>query len=282
MRGAYNGLGYPRLVSSKPTSKSLTIHEQIGAFLRKRRERADPADFGVQAGARRRTPGLRREEVAERAGISVDWYMRLEQGRESLPSKATVESLAKALRLTQTEHAHLLRLANGSSGRPFERETVPPLLEKLVCGISSPADIVGARSDLLCWNAASVELFRDFGQIPIEERNTLYQLFTSAQVRSRYPDWEEEARSALESFRITYDFWSHAPEFNALVDQLCEASVEFGRWWNAHEVRPKYLGRKVMIHPKLGPISVAYSTFQSSDNPDLRLVLYGDVASAAA
>jgi transcriptional regulator with XRE-family HTH domain len=257
------------------TTKATSVHEQLGEFLRQRRERSGPADFGIKDAGRRRTPGLRREEVAELAGISTDWYVRLEQGRESLPSKVTVEKLAEALRLSAAELAHVLRLAVGSTGRVFKREAVPPHLAALVEELPTPAYVIGARCDLLCWNAAAVRLFRDFSKIPVPQRNTLFQLFTSPEVRSRYPKWEEDARSALESFRITYDFWSHSPEFNELVDELNAASPEFARWWQAHEIRPKPSGKKVMTHPKLGRVTVLYSTFQANDNPDLRLVLYG-------
>jgi transcriptional regulator with XRE-family HTH domain len=220
---------------------------------------------------------LRREEVAELAGISVDWYVRLEQGRESLPSKATVERLAQALQLGAVERAHILRLALGSTGRTFKRETVPAHLAALVQELSMPAYIIGARCDLLCWNLAAVDLFRDFSKVPVAKRNTLLQMFTSPEVRSRYPRWEEEARSALENFRIAYDFWSHSPEFNALIDELHAKSREFARWWKSHEIRPKPSGKKVLTHPRLGRVTVLYSTFQANDNPDLRLVLYGNM-----
>jgi transcriptional regulator with XRE-family HTH domain len=275
-------LDYPRIVQGKRSARTTSVHEQLGEFLRRRREGVSAADFGVREIGRRRTPGLRREEVAERAGISVDWYVRLEQGRESLPSKATVEKLAGALRLSQTERAHVLRLALGSTGRAFKRETVPAHVATLVQDLPTPAYVVRARCDLLCWNAAAVELFRDFSKVPVAERNTLLQMFTSPEVRSRYPKWEEEARSAPESFRLTYDFWSHAPEFNALVDELREDSREFARWWRAHEIRPKPSGKKVMTHPTLGRVVVVYSTFQANDNPDLRLVLYGGMTRRSA
>lgn len=258
-----------------PSMSRRTVHEQIGELLRRRREQTNPIELGFPPG-RRRTPGLRREEVAERAGISVDWYVRLEQGRESLPSKATVEALANALRLSAMERSHLLRLALGTSGRPFVRETVPAHVVDLVNGLSTAAYVIGARCDLLHWNRAAVGLFRDFAKVPVAERNTLLQLFVSPAVRSRYPRWEEEARGALESFRVTYDFWSHAPEFNALVDELTARSPEFAQWWESHEIRPKPSGKKLMIHPELGRIRVAYSTFQSNDAPSQRLVLYGE------
>jgi hypothetical protein len=116
--------------------------------------------------------------------------------------------------------------------------------------------------------------------VPVERRNTLLQMFTSLEVRSRYPGWEHEARSALEDFRLTYDVWSHAPQFNALVDGLRMESREFADWWKSHHIRPKPSGRKVMLHPRYRRIKVLYSTFQSNDNPDLRLILYSKAASA--
>ena len=268
----------------RPTHSKVTssVHQQLGEFLRQRRETSNPRDFGITASDRRRTPGLRREEVAELSGISVDWYVRLEQGRESLPSKATVEKLAEALHFSATERAHILRLTLGSTGRVFKRETVPDHVATLVEGLSTAAYVVGARRDLLYWNKAATELFRDFAKIPVAKRNTLLQMFTSPEVRGRYPRWEDEARSALEDFRLTYDFWSHSPEFNALVDELRTASREFARWWKAHRIRPKPSGRKLMTHPSYGRVTVAFSTFQSNENPDLRLVLYGAVTPVGA
>jgi transcriptional regulator with XRE-family HTH domain len=268
-------LHYPMIVRTKNSRGGPSVHQQLGDFLRRRRESLNPRDVGIVASGRRRTPGLRREEVAELAGISVDWYVRLEQGRESLPSKATVEKLAEALHLSATERAHVSRLALGTTGRVFKRETVPAYLATLVEELSTPAYVVGARCDLLCWNTAATELFRDFSKVPIAKRNTLLQMFTSSEVRSRYPKWGDEARSALESFRLTYDFWSHRTEFNALVDELRAQSREFARWWKAHKVRPRPSGRKLMMHPTFGRVTVIYSTFQANDNPDLRLIVYG-------
>jgi hypothetical protein len=107
-------------------------------------------------------------------------------------------------------------------------------------------------------------------------------MFTSPEVRSRYPRWEDEARSALEDFRLTYDFWSHSPEFNALLDELRKDSREFAHWWDTHEIRPKPSGRKLMLHPSYGRVTVVYSTFQSNDNPNPRLILYGGVTPVGA
>jgi transcriptional regulator with XRE-family HTH domain len=186
--------------------RTTSVHQQLGEFLRQRRERSNPVDFGLARVRRRRTPGLRREEVAELAGISVDWYVRLEQGRESLPSKATVEALTKALRLSASERAHVLRLALGATGRIFRRETVPAHVATLVQELSTPAYVIGARCDLLCWNRAAVALFRDFSKIRVPERNTLFQMFTSCEVRSRYSTGKRRraARSRASASRTIF------------------------------------------------------------------------------
>jgi transcriptional regulator with XRE-family HTH domain len=249
--------------------------KQLGEFLRRRRERLNPRDCGFSASARRRTPGLRREEVAERSGISVDWYIRLEQGRDSLPSRGTADALSKALKLSPTDRAHLLRLASPGSGRAFTKEVAPPHLVTLIKSLDTPAYVIGARFDLLCWNRKAVELFRDYSKIPEPRRNSLYQMFTAPEMKERYPEWEREARSLLESFRATFDFWSDAPEFVALVEELKSLSPEFRRWWKEHGVRLQPSGEKLMRRPGLGLVKMSYATFQCNDNPDLRLVAYG-------
>jgi len=250
---------------------------ELGDFLRSRREKLSPKTVGLPLGRRRRTPGLRREEVAELAGISADWYVRLEQGRGSLPSRQTIDALAKALRLTPADHAHLLSLALGPPRRSFKRETVPANLVQLVKHLKSPAYIIGTRFDMLCWNRHAAKLFRDYSKIPEKERNTLYQMFTSPEIKDRYPDWASEARGMLENFRTNFDFWSDAPEFLELVEDLKRLSSEFRRWWKDHGVRKRTSGKKVIRHPTLGTITANYATFQASEDPRLTLVIY-DVA----
>jgi len=249
--------------------------KQLGEFLRRRRERLSPRDCGLPAGARRRTPGLRREEIAERCGISVDWYIRLEQGRDSLPSRTTAEVLSKALKLNPADRAHLIRLASPAPHRTFTKETAPPNLVALVEGLNRPAYVIGARFDLLCWNRKAVELFRNYAKIPEPRRNSLYQMFTAPEMKERYPEWEREARSLLESFRATFDFWSDAPEFVGLVEELKSLSPEFRRWWKEHGIRLQPSGEKLMRRPGFGLVRMSYATFQCNDNPDLRLVAYG-------
>ena len=196
-----------------------TIRQQLGNFLRERRLRLTPQSVGLPGGTRRRTPGLRREEVAALAGISTDWYVRLEQGRHSAPSATTIEALARVMRLSAIDRAHFKRLALKPNDRLFRRETVPKAVEAIIHRISSPAYIVGARQDMLCWNQAAVAMFRDYSKIPVGERNTLFQMFTNPVLREVFPNWRQEARSMLENFRRTYDLWAHAPEFNELIEK---------------------------------------------------------------
>jgi hypothetical protein len=128
----------------------------------------------------------------------------------------------------------------------------------------------------LCWNRKAVELFRDYSKIPEPRRNSLYQMFTAPEMKERYPEWEREARGLLESFRATFDFWSDAPEFVALAEELKSLSPDFRRWWREHGIRIQPSGEKLMRHPKRGLIRMSYASFQCNDNPDLRLVTYGE------
>src|SRR5947208_7510659 len=145
---------------------------ELGDFLRSRRERLSPKSVGLVSGRRRRTPGLRREEVAELAGIGVDWYIRLEQGRSVNPSVTTVDALARALRLSKVEHGHLRALTRNADRRAFVRETVPDPLRRLVESLNQSAYITGRRWDVLAWNEAADEIFA-FGRLSEEDRNIL-------------------------------------------------------------------------------------------------------------
>jgi hypothetical protein len=145
-----------------------------------------------------------------------------------------------------------MKLAIGNSGRVYKRETVPDNLKGLIKYLTTPAYIIGARYDILCWNRAETDLFGDFEAIPIGRRNVLFQTFVNQEIRQKHPNWEDDARRLLESFRSVYDLWSHEPEFTSLVDQLSALSPEFKKWWNAHQVRRSSSGEKIVRHPKKG------------------------------
>lgn len=247
---------------------------ELGNFLRSRRERLSPRDVGLPARARRRTAGLRREEVAERAGIGVDWYIRLEQGRSVSPSVTTVDALARALKLDKAEHAHLRALTR-NAGRPaFVRETVPETIRSLVQHLNQPAYVTGQRWDVLAWNQAAEEIFR-FSRLPEEERNTLLCVLVNPNGRRLFGDgWAGQARRMVAQFRATYDLWAGDPAFLDLVERLRAGSAEFAAWWEHHDIRTGGVGHKSLSHPKRGSLRYAYATFQANDDPALKLAIY--------
>lgn len=244
---------------------------ELGDFLRSRREGLSPQAVGLSPGRRRRTPGLRREEVAELAGIGVDWYIRLEQGRDVSPSATTVDALAAALCLSPAEHAHLRVLAAPPARRIFSREEVPEAIRRLVEGLPQPAYVTGRRLDLLAWNGAAECLF-GFGHPDEAERNILLYMFLESRARRLFgKTWAQEAGRMVAQFRTTFDVWAGDPAFVHLVGRLQEGSVEFAALWDTHDVRAPSAGEKCLEHPEQGPRCYEYVTFQANDNPALRL-----------
>jgi transcriptional regulator with XRE-family HTH domain len=246
-------------------------HNALGDFLRSRRERLDPAALGLPK-LRRRTPGLRREEVAALAGISTDWYLRLEQGRSTTPSAATVEALGRALQLTATEVAHLRALTRVDRPPPFAPEQVPPAMARVIASLREPAYVTGRRLDVLAWNPAADRLL-GFSRLAEPDRNTLALIFLAPIARRLFGSgWEGEARRVLAAFRATHDLLADDPAFASLLARL-QASPEFARWWKAHDIRVPRSGIKVFHHPKLGTRAFEHSSYQSNDDPSLRLVV---------
>jgi transcriptional regulator with XRE-family HTH domain len=250
---------------------------EFGDFLRSRRERLSPKAVGLPVGRRRRTAGLRREEVAELAGIGVDWYIRLEQGRTVNPSVTTIDALARALRLGKAEHAHLRALARDADRRAFMRESVPDTIRRLVESLNQPAYITGRRWDVLAWNAAADEVFA-FSRLAEGDRNTLLTMLTNPATRRLFgPAWAAEAKRMVAQFRATHDLWAGDPAFLDLLERLRKGSPEFVTWWEAHDIRSIAAGQKSLRHPKKGSLRFEYATFQANDDPALKLVLYTPV-----
>ena len=231
-------------------------------------------------GRRRRTPGLRREEVAELAGIGTDWYVRLEQGRSVTPSGTTINALARAMRLSKVEHAHLRALARGNAARPpFTPERVPEAVRRLVEGLPQPAYVTGRRWDVLAWNAAAADVLTDFGCVAEADRNILLYVLTDPDARRLFgAAWAEEAQRMVAQFRATHDLWAGDPAFVDLLERLRRGSPEFAPWWEAHDVRRGgTAGQKQLNHPRRGPLRFEYATFQSNDDPALKLAIYTPV-----
>ena len=250
---------------------------EFGDFLRSRREKLTPKTVGLPIGRRRRTAGLRREEVAELAGIGVDWYIRLEQGRTVSPSVTTIDALARALRLSKAEHAHLKALARDADRRAFSREIVPDAIRRLVAGLNQPAYITGRRWDILAWNAAADEIFA-FSRLPEDDRNTLICVLTNRQTRRLFGSgWADEAKRMVAQFRATHDLWAGDPAFVELLARLRQNCPEFTGWWEAHDIKSAIGGRKLLKHPKKGLLRFEHASFQANDDPALKLIIYTQV-----
>lgn len=248
---------------------------QLGAFLRDRRARMDPASFGF--GGRRRTPGLRREEVAQRANISPTWYTWLEQGRGGAPSADVLDRLANGLMLTAPEREHLFLLA---LGRPpavkYSRpDHVTPRLQRVLDALpNSPAIIKTATWDVIAWNTAAARLLTDYSKLPREERNVLRLIFTNPVTRAAQEDWWNVARYVVGAFRADAARAGAGTEIGALVDELSRRSPEFESLWLENDVAAHADGSKRLRHPELGLIELEFSAFAVEGRPDLGLLVY--------
>ena len=250
-------------------------HSELGDFLRSRRQKVDVKQMRLGGTKHRRTAGLRREEVAELAGIGVDWYTRLEQGRAVSPSPRTVEALSRALRLDSAERAHFEALTHHGGRRKFCPEVVPEPVRRLLDGLRHPAYVTGRRWDVLAWNRAACEMLTDFNRVVEEDRNILIWMLIAEEARRIFgAGWHGEAKRMIAVFRTTHDLWAGDPAFVALLKRLREGSPQFVELWDTHDVRSTTAGRKVLYHPTKGARQFEYTSFQSNDDPSLKLSIY--------
>jgi transcriptional regulator with XRE-family HTH domain len=251
--------------------------QELSDFLFTRRARISPADVGLPATNRRRTPGLRREEVAQLAGISATWYTWLEQKRPIGVSHGVLDNLARVLRLNPAERIQLCQLALRQPilDSPSKRETVSPIIRRLLDQIGPiPAFVLGRRWDVLAWNRAATAFFFDFEQVPANERNMLWLIFTNPALRSLLVDWSARAQDALARFRADYGRHAGDAHFVQLVERLESVSPEFAQWWPRHDIRPMTEGRRKYDHPLAARMIVEQTTFSVVDNPEMRLYVF--------
>jgi transcriptional regulator with XRE-family HTH domain len=253
---------------------SVEQRREFGKFLTSRRARLDPKDFGLPEGPRR-TPGLRREEVAVLAGVSVSWYTWLEQGRDIQPSPDALARISKVLKLDRIESAHLYALSALDAPIVQTGGGVTSGLEMLVQAINPiPAYVRNARLDILAWNDASADLFVDYGSLKPHERNTLRLLFLHPPYRTVILDWEQMARGMISTFRAARAQSPDKGPFDSLIEELSAQSPEFHEWWQDTEVKGFEEGRKRMLHPISGYIDFTYVALTPDGRPDLSLVTY--------
>ncbi|MFC7397959.1 helix-turn-helix transcriptional regulator [Chelatococcus sp. GCM10030263] len=255
----------------------LASENALGIYLRDRRMKLDPAALGFPS-ERRRTPGLRREEVAQRANISPTWYTWLEQGRGGAPSADVLDRIARALMLTDVEREHLFLLGLGRppEARYLKNDGVTPRLQRVLDALDpSPALIRTATWDVLAWNRGATAMLMDYGSLPPEQRNILRFIFLDPRARAAQYDWESVARFALGTFRADAARAGAAAEVEPLVDELCSLSPEFKAMWAENDVRSgRHEAVKHIRHPVLGPLAFEYSAFAVDGRTDLAMVVY--------
>jgi transcriptional regulator with XRE-family HTH domain len=248
----------------------------LGAYLRNRRTKLDPASFGV-SGGRRRTMGLRREEVAHLADISATWYTWLEQGRGGNPSADVLDRIAQALQLTDVEREHLFLIGLGRPPETRYRGTdaITPRLQRLLDTLThSPAIVRTATWDVVAWNHAAASVLTDYGALPPDQRNILRMIFCDSGVRAAQPEWQAVARFVVSAFRIDAARAGADAEVAPLVDELCRSSPEFASMWREHDVQTHGEGIKHLRHPQVGLLALEYSAFAVDGRPDLSLLVY--------
>jgi transcriptional regulator with XRE-family HTH domain len=260
---------------------------ELGLLLRSRRARLSPADVGLPTGSRRRTTGLRREEVALLANLSTTYYTFLEQGRPVRPSEQVLAALASALRMSAAERHYLLVLAygagDGGGGNEGSRgavadhppERLDPAARDLVLRLEPfPTLVKGRRWDVLAANPAARELFGDWQPSPGPTPNLLRWMLTSDLAREVYLEWEPEARAMLGRFRLASGRHPADPGFDALVDEPLQLSAQMRAWWPLRDVAAIGSGTKKLRHPRLGPLTYSHVVLQVADHPDQTLVTY--------
>ncbi|MFB5674548.1 helix-turn-helix transcriptional regulator [Paenibacillus terreus] len=249
----------------------------LGDFLRKRRSSLSPDDVGLPVGTRRRTAGLRREEVAQLANIGTSWYIWLEQGRDVHPSVQVLESLAKALRLSPNERRHLFFLA-GESLPPSlssHEESIGSAFQKMLDDLTpNPAYVLGRRWDFVAWNDAANEVFSISSASPPHDFNLIWRYFTDPVWKGRFKGFDQKAAAIIAEFHTAAARYVEDSSFAELIEDLKRVSPEFDRLWLQHETPGSLEGFKEVQHPDMGHLEFDHITLQIPNDPDMRVMIY--------
>ncbi|MEV5884879.1 helix-turn-helix transcriptional regulator [Streptomyces sp. NPDC052020] len=249
---------------------------ELGDFLKAKRAAISPGEVGLPpVGNPRRVSGLRREEVAQLAAISVDHYTRLEQGRVTTASDNLLAGLARALKLTEDEHRYLRLLIAPRPSRGVPSAAVAaPVQDLLDAMVRTPAVVLGRRTDILAWNAAATALFLDFADLRPEHRNLVRLVFLHPRIRALYPEWEQVAADAVARLRMDAVHVPDDPRLSKLVGELSVRDDDFRRWWGGHAVRAASGGRKRFRHPVVGELDLDWQAMRLATTTDQTLVAY--------
>ncbi|MDX8052681.1 helix-turn-helix transcriptional regulator [Lentzea sp. BCCO 10_0798] len=251
---------------------------ELSEFLRSRRARLSPDDVGLpRYGRTRRVPGLRREELAQLAGVSVAYYTRLEQGNGRNVSDEVLDSIARALQLNEAEQTHLRNLTACPYDNKKKKKTsrgVRPALKHLLDNVGVPAYIGGRRSDVLAWNPMAAALFGDWAELEPRERNWARFIFLQPSYQELFVNWESKAADVVGFLRMDAGCYPNDPELTALIGELSVKSELFRQLWAKHDVKEKSFGTKMLRHPLVGEMTLAYETLRMPSEPDLFFTTY--------
>lgn len=251
-----------------------TARKQLGEFLRARRDRLKPQDFGLPPGQRRRAPGLRREEAAALCGLSPTWLTWIEQGRTTAVSVATLAAIARGLRLSQAERSYLFELAAKSDPTPRDAPPSDPHeLANLVAAMKAPAYVLDRHWQPIAWNRSAAALFTDWLRSRRAPANLLRYVFTDPSARRFIVDWRERSQRLVAEYRADTAAWRDDPVRAALVQDLADSSAEFAAAWAEQTVRGRDGGRRRFDHPRLGRVAFIQQTLRPADRPELKLVV---------
>jgi transcriptional regulator with XRE-family HTH domain len=256
---------------------SVQQRRELADFLRTRRQRIQPTDVGLPATSRRRTPGLRREELAMLAGISATWYTYLEQARDVRVSEQVLDSLARTLSLDDSERRHLFVLAHGTApaARTSPPEVLDPKLAKLLDVLEpNPAYVTGERYDLLGWNPAAAALFTGFDELPDDRRNLGWWIFADPAAKEVLVHWEQEALAWLGRFRAAVGRHADDQRFTSLAADLSSVSPQFEDWWRRHDVLARSGGTKALRDRRRGVVTFDHTVLKVADAIEQHLIVY--------
>jgi transcriptional regulator with XRE-family HTH domain len=253
-----------------------TRRQELAAFVRSRRERVRPEQVGLPRSRRRRTPGLRREEVAQLAGVGVTWYTWLEQGREINPSPQVLEAIARTLRFDLHERTHLFTLAGVAvAAPPDECTTLFPTARRILESLEpNPAILLNARWDVLAYNRVYASFFPSLDDVAREDRNCIWLAFTDPQWREVIVDWEEATARMVGEYRAAMAEHLDDPSWRSLVERLLAASPDFAARWERHDVRRMESSRKRVRHPELGVLLLDYTNLWLDPSLGARVVTF--------
>lgn len=251
--------------------------KQLGEFLKSRRQKLSPESLGLPTSIRRRTKGLRREEVAMLSGVSVSWYTWLEQGRDIHVSNEVLSSLSKVLKLSDDEETYLLSLAENDVAKQFqttEINQVNPIFQSIMNDLkTSPSMILDIKWNVIAWNKATEVSIFDFSKVPSSERNCVWLMFTNTEYMSHFENWEYEAQGLLARFRSASEAYMEDTWFVQFVSKLKEKNSNFASWWSIYEIAKEENREKVIINKTVGKLVFEHTSFTSDDNSLLKLYI---------